>query len=482
MTTNPAGSNAPVQASTANAALEDEIKRVELQVRLATAQASLRTVQQPDPSLPTLPDVTARVPTISDKGGSSAVILAAANVLGGAVPSIVAAVRMASQVNETIVVIDDPRVSASQVLAYDLKARTSLLAAELKRVEDDQSWDKRIAVPDAISEAAGGRRAITAVGGGAAAATLTPTPAGPAAGQVLRFAVDLLDAISPTTTLAGRDVALTNTALRAEVAGQLASGVGVDCRTVIVPDQAAILGSDSYTSARDLAISAERVRAKLLAAHAALAAVTTRLAVLRAKVDAVDKLHSEAVADPKNGDAGALGKLGAGLLNDIRNLQQLEAYRTLSALAAEAAALLETVDAYLVYISTRVDGVSPLQRATLAELICGPLPLDAGLSVASPRQDRYLLHLDVAMTAGDVLTTSSLFDTSIKASASVQVVYQLTTLAGHVLAAGDLHGCDLVDVVKGLHPRDRALVNLLAAALIVTIVASAVVLVVNAIT
>ena len=81
MTATPVTAIAHVQAGAPPKSLEDQVKRVELQVKLATAQASLKSIQQTDLGLPTVPDVTARVPTISDKGGASAAALAAARAL-----------------------------------------------------------------------------------------------------------------------------------------------------------------------------------------------------------------------------------------------------------------------------------------------------------------------------------------------------------------------------------------------------------------
>ena len=324
-----------------------------------------------------------------------------------------AAIRAASASGGTVAVIDDPKVSASSVLAFDLKVRTALLAAELARVGRDRSWGVSIDLPNEPPRGTSGSPSPGQRGSGAASPG--PEPTGPVAGQVLRFAVDLLDAISPTTTLSGRDVALSVSTLRAKVAGQLAAGVGDNQRTVIAPDQAAILASDTYASAFDLAVSAEGVRTKVLKAQTALVPATTRLEILRAELDAADKLYVVAVGDPSKGDKVALAAETARLENAIRDIQQSAPYRNLSSLAADASAVLVTVDAYLAYISARVDGVSPLQRATLAELISGSLPLDAHFKASLPK-NRYLLHLDVAMAAGDIVTTSSFFDTRIEAT------------------------------------------------------------------
>ena len=252
-----------------------------------------------------------------------------------------------------------------------------------------------------------------------------------------------------------------------------AAGVGDNQRTVIAPDQAAILASDTYASAFDLAVSAEGVRTKVLKAQTALVPATTRLEILRAELDAADKLYVVAVGDPSKGDKVALAAETARLENAIRDIQQSAPYRNLSSLAADASAVLVTVDAYLAYISARVDGVSPLQRATLAELISGSLPLDAHFKASLPK-NRYLLHLDVAMAAGDIVTTSSFFDTRIEATGSAQIVYQLTNLAGHVLAADERHGSQSAEVVGGLPDEVRVTLTLLVAVMVLITVYAAI--------
>jgi hypothetical protein len=464
--------------------LKDEVERLELQVKAATAQASLAALKDRDLGLPAIPDVTSRAPTITDKGGGAAAGSLGADVLRTKAASIVEKVRNATSEGDTIVLVDDAKTAVTQVGEFDLRARTDMLAAEVLRLLDDPTWNVTLDLPAAEEEIAPPPLAGTAGSGEEPQQAEVPAvaAAGPPAAQGLSFAIDLLDAIGPDVSLVGRDVVLSVGALRSAVAGALASGTQAGRRVVILPDQAAIADSDVYVSARALAQSAEALRRKITESQARIAPLTTRIELLRGEADEAHATYLTALAEGK-GDKDALAAEIANRTNQLQQAQQVPGYIALSSVSARAKAVLEVVDAYLKWTSTRVDGHSPLQRAALAERITKELPdADAGEGDAAAHS-RYLLHLDVTMAAGDVLTTSSLlFGTGVEATGSAQVVFLLTDLAGRVHAADELHDSATKILVEPLGGAGKTVIVVATMILVAVILAFAIVLLTNAVT
>ena len=422
--------------------LEDQVKQAELQLRLATAEASIRDLKA-DKQLPKIPDLTDRTPTLSDNGGAAAASLAAIKVVSSRACRVVVAVLNATTKDDTIVLLSDASIAPRLGAAYEVRARIRSLALAINAF-DQAEWDVAIPIPDLPKPGgpAAKRRGVAAEPAGAAepgaVAAPTLTPVGPPAAQALTFAIDLLDALSPRVTLSGRELPTTSTALRAKLAGALASGNDDQCRSVITPDQATVLTSCSFQEAKDLALRVDAMRANLLLAQARIAPITTRLEALRAERDLDYHRFLDAAADRDKGDKEAVGAEVARIDGAIRTLQQVPEYVRLSTLVARATTTIGAVDTYLASITSRVDGVSPLQAAALAELLTGHLDLDDDLTLTTPA-NWYLLYAEVVMAAGDVLTTTSLFETSIDASGAAQIIYRLTDVSGRVLASGEEH-------------------------------------------